>query len=111
MTNLTTTLEKSKELKLAGWRKETYFYWIDTHYDGWKLQDIESPVFLGRILKSISSPTITELLEELDNKTLIDYAFLKGSAYSLHNDMIDLFRSPDKLADCWIFAKKEGLIK
>jgi hypothetical protein len=105
MINITTTLEKSKELKLAGWNKPTKFYHANI-FNRWEVIANDNN-FIEYGCERISAPTITELLDELDNNVI--------RCYVIHGfkelDDLNLFRSPDKLADCWVWAKKEGLIK
>jgi hypothetical protein len=104
--NLTTTLEMSKRLKEAGWMKKTEFYHANI-FQQWEIIH-KSNHFMEYGCKRIPTPTITELLEELNNDTIAEYSELKNFDW---DETVDLFCSPDKLADCWIWAKKEGLIK
>jgi hypothetical protein len=105
MTNMTTTLEKSKELKLAGWNKPTKFYHANI-FQRWEVITSDNN-FMEYGCERIPAPTITELLEEMDNNVIRQYM------YKVMNrlDSIDLFRSPDKLADAYLWGRKEGLIK
>ena len=106
MTNLTTTLEKSKELRDADFKQQTKLYY---NSETGKLQlgftsHVDSE---GLMCWSISAVTITELLEELDNNFLRNY-FVDSQMDT--SEIIDLFRSPDKLADCWLWAKQQNLL-
>lgn len=113
MTNLTTTLEKSKELKLAGWSKECKFVYHKIKGFGrktyvllrmWNYNDG------SLVLNEWPAPTINELLEEMDNNNILDYLTRQNNVAIVYG-LIDLFRSPDKLADVYLWGRKEGLIK
>ena len=101
MTNLTVTKEKAVELKLAGWGKECYFKVYQISYNEPKINhyDITWDSYI-----IAQAPTITELSSEMDNNWVV--------AYSRKTDgsIVDLFRSPDSLADVWIWAKQENLL-
>lgn len=126
MTNLTTTLEMSKKLKLVGWSKNTEFYWSCSTMKKYILnQEIPGSVkevsFISHVkeyqqikyYKTESpkewypAPTITELLEELDNNAISEYSESKVLDW---DETVDLFRSPDKIAECWLWASKENLL-
>jgi hypothetical protein len=62
---------------------------------------------IGEIV-SISAPLSAEILEELSNEIIDDYTHRKLWYW---DESVNLFRSPDLLADCWIWAKEKGLIK
>ncbi len=117
MTNLTVTKEKAVELKLAGWGKECEFVFAksfddNNEYTGDEPECIHRQwINYTEMEKAIicDAPTITELLSEMDNETIMLYMESKGSDYP--EDAIDICRSPDSLADCWILGKREGLIK
>lgn len=103
-----TTLEKSKELEKAGWKKETKFWWVKRH-NGWAFQlEYGFPVALTKESEIFSSLLAAEILEELSDDTILEFLNSKDRT---HSEQIGIFRSPDLLADCWIWAKKNGLVK
>lgn len=120
---ITVSLELAQQLKEAGYPQESLFYWFSnnkkTEYwvmrahrehfteQGWKdLMDIV-----------IAAPTASELGEQLGiagpDKTIKAY----GDLYGFKNTgsigsigLIRLLTQPDRLAEMWLYLKKQGLL-
>lgn len=122
----TTSLETSKALKEAGFRQEDITYWwhdYNVHNDGLSVKNYylmnEKPTHSG-LAKDYAAPTTDELLEELPKDTeickrLSNYFIVncevdaKGPTW-LHV-RFDNESLPEALAQCWLWLKKEGLLK
>lgn len=104
----TTSLETSKMLKEARFRQ-------DTEYHFYRMSSNEKPFIGSRDITwqnyiIFAAPTTDELLEELPTNLILQY-FDDNYTGMAMGDYTDLFRDPNKLADCWLWLKKEGLIK
>ena len=112
------SLEIAKELKEAGWNKETEFWWVPpcdvsievTKICAWNLEYAEDGLNNGR---GIPAPLATEILEELPISTDI-HKTLKGYriARCVKDDVVfqlDL-TLPNALAKMWLYLKKEKLL-
>lgn len=112
-----TTLGKSKELEANAWKKETEFWWTPLNINNkrikWMLFNNEEKVNeqekYSPGIEYHPAPLAAEILEELNNSIIIQYA--NEHDEWTEGQLIDLFRVPDALADCWIWAKKNGLVK
>lgn len=112
------SLEIAKHLKEAGWKKETFFVWGEVEYGkknlkDWQLlskdNDEQRPITLQELL----APLATEILEELPDAQIIKYweVYTNDKEHSdPMYDFIDIMRSPNELAKCWLYLKKEKLI-
>ena len=104
-----TSLEISKQLKEAGWTKETEFWWVHN-----KLRDEDKLCYgLTQCFKDhpesweyYPAPLATEILEELTNDQINDYTEQQGNILDW-DDTVNLFRNPDALAKLWLHLKKE----
>jgi len=111
-----TSLEVSKKLEKAGWKKETKFY----HCSGLaqdKVKSIGDEICYMCSMSSflppkcplaIPAPLSAEILAEMSNEILLSYP--KRQFFDVVK-LCDMFRSSDALAECWIWAKENGLIK
>lgn len=112
MKSYVTSLKVSKKLVEAGWKKKTKFWWVYGDDDKWCIFDFKPSklVFFNHIPKHYPAPLVSELLQGLDNDNLWNcFVFLRDKWD--RDNLIDVIRSPDKLAECWIWAKENGLIK
>jgi hypothetical protein len=115
-----TSLEVSKRLKEAGWKKETKFWWKSySHRPEYNEVVNKSTLWnLGYYRDKNQRLTVeyevysahlsAEILEELSTDLIYKYMYAKD--FKEYNS-INLLRSPDSLAECWIWAKEKGLIK
>lgn len=112
--NKTTPLETSKLLKEAGFRQDTYFHWkiwIPNEYSGNMDRKLShAPLIYDEKDREnvFAAPTIDELLEDISNENLLKYwCNITGSNME---DLINIIRNPNRVADCWFWLKKEGLL-
>ena len=123
------SLELAKELKEAGWKKETEFYhdWKNDRIIS-KIKDID----IGWYKDCYSAPLATEILEELpkfidedeeynlhiekvvNNDFIIRYEDGNAMTYSGRNGEEDYYSCgkslSDALAKMWLYLKKENLL-
>lgn len=99
----TASLENAKLLKEAGFKQNTIWYWHFKTYGG-------SHINLHNDGNSCSAPTTDELLEEMNNNHILDYANIHDDENQSMEYLMNLFRDPNKLANCWLYLKKENLI-
>ncbi len=95
-----TSLEMSKRLRMAGVNNESYFSWwtdkYNTRYFLWDKTQ-KSDYETGREKEVCCAFSVSELLEIVSNEDIINYIHTQGDFIS--PDLIDLFRTPDKLAE------------
>lgn len=125
MKEYVTSLEVSKKLVEAGWKKETNFWWRNFWYlenagyiasadffieYGFEdlLSEMDKDTIAKNSFKQYPALLVSELLEELKNDILERWMEYKNVSVEV---VIDLFRSSDRLAECWLWAKEKGLIK
>ena len=135
MTNHVTSLEISKQLKEADWKKETEFVWGLSQINDedknpkWEIFVNEEESFDLGLRSFYPAPLATEILEELPdlirvkklhyiftlykrNKYLdIIYQGIGEDSGSVPNKTITDKSLLNALAKMWIYLKKEGLIK
>jgi hypothetical protein len=117
-----TSLEVSKRLVEKGWKKETKFY----HCSGLapdKVKRINGDNLNGdnfclicsmsqrpppNCKRAIPAPLSAEILEDIETLDILVYI---AEMRLTPLQQIDLFKSVNALADCWIWAKGEGLVK
>ena len=112
----TTSLEISKELKEAGWKKETEFWWVKTIDKGWKIhRKIIIPLFSKK--EQLPAPISDEILEELPYSECSSHLFIEKckDSYAVgYHDFHHTFQGdtflPNALAKMWIFLQKKGLL-
>ena len=107
--------KKAQELKDAGWERETYFVWRFVGEDCWI--PTERKYVEGAIPASnwLPAPTVDEVLEDLDYRTMLDYFALHVRSQERNGKHWDVFdwrffaewesvnmRDADKAADVWI---------
>lgn len=131
----TTSLETSKALKENGFRQDAYFNWLEMITEQGGVLRLIPQESLSNKYSDISNyyaaPTSDELLEELpesvtehgvrysmeivrhklfdEKKFFISYEDNDGCM--LRQECSDNESLPEALAACWLFLKKEGLIK
>jgi hypothetical protein len=116
-----TSLEVSKRLKEAGWKKETKFWWKSYSHRP-KYNEVVNKSTLWNLgyyrdknqritveYEVYSAHLSAEILEELSTDLIIQYANERLKWREV--DFMDLFHSPNTLADCWIWAKEKRLVK
>jgi hypothetical protein len=117
-----TSLGVGKRLKEAGWKKETKFWWKSYSHRP-KYNEVVNKSTLWNLgyyrdknqritveYEVYSAPLSAEILEELSDDEIIRYLDQINLQWVME-DIVCLFRSPDALAECWIWAKEEGLVK
>lgn len=107
-----TSLEISRQLKVAGWNKETALWWVRYSDNEWGVN--------SRLVgfNPISAPLATEILEELPYKVENCY-LVCCKAYSgfivryfdyekteIRNEKADTL--PNALAKMWLYLKRNG---
>lgn len=92
---------RAKELKKIGWNKDTEFWWTKEN-DKFILSDKYEKAILCDDVEIYAAPTVGEILEELTNKQIEKY---NDDYHCLPYDIIDLFRSANKLAEVWMYSK------
>lgn len=97
----TVSLETAKLLKEAGFRQDTYWHFVRNLVSG----DFPLCINCQGIVNAIASPTTDELLECLNNDDLI-YKYLESNDMD-GTDLIWLMRDPNRLAEAWLWIKKE----
>jgi hypothetical protein len=113
--NHVVSLEISKQLKEAGWKKETEFWWSrEYEQDKYELTRSYSRFQSADPLPHLSAPLSTEILEELPRTGDIKITTYP-SGYRVFYDVksgygVSEESFPDTLSKMWIYLKKEGLI-
>ena len=118
------SLEIARELKGAGWEKETEFWWVITLTSNWHIS-MGKPDEGWCILNKgnyFAAPLATEILEELPYRIKGQYGLriYKFTEYNcqvcywdldgnLKHDEFDKFL-PNALAKMWLYLKKENLL-
>lgn len=109
------SLEIAKQLKEAGWTKETEFWWVIYDKD-WFLAHIDEG--LTDTNNQIPAPLATEILEELPKgKIRILNRYKHYEVYFEHDDKLPIDQQyitnmslPEALANMWLYLKKEKLL-
>jgi hypothetical protein len=123
--NHVVSLEIAKQMKAAGWKKETKFYWVPDgnlndplakFYVEWELEYADNLISIN----GISAPLATEILEEISNDSITEYTNSKAmldSEYltesyrkrqTIVDVLIDLLRNTDEIAKMWIFLNSDS---
>lgn len=113
------SLELSKQLKEAGWKKETESWWV--HHTGLGIDENCQPIIpkdYGWTIHntscgnkdSLPAPLATELLEDISDTGIHIYLMHKYGIATAQS-CLDLLRDIDELGRCWIFLVKQGIIK
>ena len=112
------SLEIAKQLKEAGWEKETEFWWCDFGVDGFKLlpRRMKPQPSMDRIC-SMEAPLATEILEELPREVSIkQYPENDSVRYQVGHNVdkmaLQTFRYSNNLCDAlgemWLYLRKEN---
>jgi hypothetical protein len=113
----TTSLKTSQMLKENGFRQENIENWWDVvgENERYRLKRANDMDFgyinqkSGEYYWQYAAPTTDELLEEIDNDAISEYA--ESEDINDWGSIVDLIRDPDKLAECWLYLKLKGLLK
>jgi len=97
------SLEIAKQLKEAGWKKETEFWWVECSDKSWAINN----TFAQNYKNKYPSPLATEILEELTNDQISEYTE-KADSILDWDDTVNVFRSANALAKMWLCLKKKG---
>lgn len=107
----TVSLETAKLLKEAGFRQNTSMVW--RKYQRWLCEDRNNEYidhgWSIEELDETSAQTTNELLDEMSDNHILDYCNSDDGKHT-QNYLMNLYRDPNKLAECWLWLKKEGLI-
>jgi hypothetical protein len=113
----TTSLDISRQLKEAGWKKETEFWWYVSSLGGKPNLVPKSNLSVNKkLVKLYSAPLATEILEELPMGLHIikgiSYIDGKFQVFTIDEEQSEPDESlPNALAKMWLYLKKEGLLK
>lgn len=114
-----TSLEVSKRLDKAGWKKETKFYHVEN-------KNIDLPEYKDCVLfvrmpelqmyprpywNHYPSPHSAEILEELPVFVGLYKTEMHGYCVRYIDNFFRSTNLADALAECWIWAKEKGLVK
>jgi len=108
-----TSLEPSKKLEEAGVKQESVWCWCN-HNGSWVIELSETECLESS--DGVSAFTVSELLEMLTNEEIVDYIYREKYLHDCLDDtdicnLIDIFRSPDKLAEVLIWAIENKLVE
>lgn len=107
MQNHVVTVDIAKRMKDAGWKKPVAFHWwTDEHARGrWALGRIESELIM------LPAAMSTEIIEVFPRGSLEICVQEDGSLIKYFVTGIKRYRLVDALAETWLWARKEGLLK
>lgn len=106
-----TSLEVSKRLKEAGWKKETKFSWFSLlNTEGWGLASTKE---LDEIVEPFRyhAPIAGEILEELPVFVGLYKTEMHGYCVRYIDNFFRSTNLADALAECWIWAKENNLLE
>jgi len=113
------SLELAKQLKEAGWKKETEFWWNLEKNAIWNVfhknnfnNGVEQTGLIGALkpCSFLSAPLATEILEELPCFVKMWKTEMRGTAVGYLDEIFDGDNLPNTLAKMWIYLKKEKLL-
>lgn len=98
------SLELAKQLKEAGWKKETEFWWV-INANGWRLASSR----LDFVLENIPTPLSDEILEELPILDIVRKVEDSYTIIHIDTDYITNDKSlPNALAKMWLYLNSEA---
>lgn len=115
MTIKTVSLQTAKALRNTGFPQQSSFaYCLHATTGGgeyvhrvWDGQGLTS---CGTQSEKVYAPTTDELLNEITNNQILQFHDDATPGLPV-GDLLDLFRDPEKLAECWLWLKREGVLK
>lgn len=117
----TTSLETSRLLKENWFRQDNiskyHVHRIDSRgREEWSIEDLYT-FPRDKVKKFIAAPTTDELLSDITAEGMLAYYTRLipdgesiGDLILFTKDLLDLCRDPNKLAEVWLWLKKEGLL-
>jgi len=109
-----TSLEISKQIKVAGWKKEMEFWWVYRNKDYPYKLEYGHPVALSLESDIIPAPLATEILEELPYKINEHYLTITKDVenyYNVHYGsriLVTGIGLSNALAKLWLYLQKES---
>lgn len=109
------SLEIAKELKLAGWKKETEFWWakdekgiVSSKDRPWMLT-YTNKEHQADFVTYFPAPLATEILEDIDNEQIVKYVYKFCPMTKVWLVFLsDILKDVNEIAKMCLYLKKEG---